>query len=380
MPPEIVINGRFLTQPMTGVQRFATQVTKAIDELIASGEYAALDGRIEVLAPRAARDFSLPHIPMRRCGLGSGYFWEQVELPLYARGRLLLNFCGLGPMVARNQIVVVHDATVRARPANFAPLFRVAYNFLIPRLCRRALRTATVSEFSRREIGKWYDVDVSTMAVCYVGADHISKIVADDSIIERLGLIGRRFFLGVGMGNNKNVETVVAALLKARLPDTLLVVTGARDPKINGPESKVSFDGLRLAGRVPDAELRALYDHALALVSPSHYEGFGLPPVEAMVCGCPAIISNTPAMVEICGDAALQCGVDDVDKLAQLMRVVHDDPTRRAAMIAAGRVRAARFTWHSTARILLDLCRQAGDARDYSPLGAPALPRPGATF
>jgi glycosyltransferase involved in cell wall biosynthesis len=367
MPPEIVINGRFLTQPMTGVQRFAIQVSRAIDELIGSGEYGALMGRIEILAPRTARDFALPHIPMRRCGIGGGYFWEQAELPFHARGRLLLNFCGLGPVVTHNQIVIVHDATVRARPENFAPLFRIAYNLAIPQLCRRSLRTATVSEFSRREIGKWYDIDVSNMAVCYEGADHISNVVPDHSIIDRLNLTGRKFFLGVGMGNNKNVETVAAALLKIALPDTLFVVTGTRVPKINGPDSQVSLSGLRPAGYVSDAELRALYDHALALVSPSHYEGFGLPPVEAMVCGCPAIISNTPAMVEICGDAALRCGADDVDELARLLRLLHDDPDRRAAMIAAGRTRASRFTWRSTARILLNLCLQAAGTQAHVP-------------
>jgi glycosyltransferase involved in cell wall biosynthesis len=359
--PEIVINGRFLTQPMTGVQRFATQVSRAIDELIGGGEFSALMGRVEILAPRAACDFTLPHIPMRRCGIGGGYFWEQAELPFYARGRLLLNFCGLGPVVTRNQIVVVHDATPRARPENFAKIFRVSYNLIVPRLCRRALGTATVSEFSRREIAKWYGVDTSAMTVCYVGADHISRIVPDNTIIERLGLTGRRFFLGVGMGNNKNVEAVAAAMVRANLSDTLLVVTGARDPKINGRESKVSFGGLRPAGRVSDAELRALYDHALALVLPSRYEGFGLPPVEAMVCGCPAIISNTPAMVEICGDAALQCGIDDIDELSRLLRLVHDDPERRAALIAAGRSRSARFTWEATARSLLGLAAVVGE-------------------
>jgi glycosyltransferase involved in cell wall biosynthesis len=359
--PEIVINGRFLTQPMTGVQRFATQVSRAIDELIGGGEFSALMGRVEILAPRAACDFTLPHIPMRRCGIGGGYFWEQAELPFYARGRLLLNFCGLGPVVTRNQIVVVHDATPRARPENFAKIFRVSYNLIVPRLCRRALGTATVSEFSRREIAKWYGVDTSAMTVCYVGADHIARIVPDNTIIERLGLTGRRFFLGVGMGNNKNVEAVAAAMVRANLSDTLLVVTGARDPKINGRESKVSFGGLRPAGRVSDAELRALYDHALALVLPSRYEGFGLPPVEAMVCGCPAIISNTPAMVEICGDAALQCGIDDIDELSRLLRLVHDDPERRAALIAAGRSRSARFTWEATARSLLGLAAVVGE-------------------
>jgi glycosyltransferase involved in cell wall biosynthesis len=358
--PRFIINGRFLTQPMTGVQRFATQVTTAIDSLIDSGEYAALDGQIEILAPPGARDLPLKHIPVRRCGLGGGYIWEQGELPLFARGGFILNFCGLGPVITRNQLVVVHDATVRARPENFTPLFCAAYGFLVPRLCRRSYCTATVSEFSRREIGKWFGVDVSDMRVCYVGADHISRVAPDNSVIDRLGLSGRKFFLGVGVGNNKNATTVISAMRKAAFPDTLLVLTGSRRSKVNGPEQDIDFDNVRGAGYVSDRELRALYEHALALVSPSHYEGFGLPPVEAMLLGCPAIISETPAMLEICGDAALHCGAEDVDGLAKLMHIVHDDSKWREALIDAGRKQAARYTWFSVARVLLELCARHG--------------------
>jgi glycosyltransferase involved in cell wall biosynthesis len=353
---KIVINGRFLTQRMVGVQRFAIEVTKVIDGLIESGEYAALKGRVEILAPPAARDFPLRHIPVRRCGVGGSYFWEQLVLPFYARGKLLLNFCSLGPVVTRDQIVVIHDATPKARPQNFTPLFCFLYNFLIPRLCRRALAIGTVSEFSRSELGKWYGADTRKITVCYVGADHISRIVPDHSIMERLGLKGRKFFLGVGAGNNKNAETVIAAMQKAGLHDTLLMVTGYRNAKVNGQEVKIDSDNLRPTGYVTDQQLRSLMEHALALVSPSRYEGFGLPPVEGMVVGCPAIVSNTPAMVEICGDAALHCDADDVEGLARLLRLVHDDPARRAELIAAGKARSARYTWEATARVLLGLC------------------------
>ena len=353
---KIVINGRFLTQRMVGVQRFAIEVTRVIDGLIESGEYAALKGRVEILAPPAARDFPLRHIPVRRCGIGGSYFWEQLVLPFYARGKLLLNFCSLGPVVTHDQIVVIHDATPKARPQNFTRLFCFLYNFLIPRLCKRARAIGTVSEFSRSELGKWYGADTGKITVCYVGADHISRIVPDHSIIERLGLKGRKFFLGVGAGNNKNAETVIAAMEKAGLNDTLLMITGYRNAKVNGQEVKVSSDNLRPTGYVTDEQLRSLMEHALALVSPSRYEGFGLPPVEGMVVGCPAIVSNTPAMVEICGDAALHCDADDIDGLARLLRAVHDDPARRAELIAAGHARAARYTWESTARVLLGLC------------------------
>ena len=356
MDQKIVINGRFLTQRMVGVQRFAIEVVKIIDGLIESGEYAALKGRVEILAPPAARDFPLRHIPVRRVGIGGSYFWEQLVLPLYARGSLLLNFCSLGPVVTRDQIVVIHDATPAARPQNFTRLFCFLYNFLIPRLCRRALAIGTVSEFSRSELGKWYGADTGKIKVCYVGADHISRIVPDHSVIERLALEGRKFFLGVGAGNNKNAETVIAAMNKAGLDDTWLMITGYRNAKVNGQEVKIESNNLHPTGYVTDEELRSLMEHALALVSPSRYEGFGLPPVEGMLVGCPAIVSNTPAMVEICGDAALHCDADDVDGLARLLRIVHDDPAKRTELIAAGRARAARYTWEATTRTLLGLC------------------------
>ena len=380
MPPTIAVNGRFLTQPMVGVQRFAIEVVKAIDGLIDDGEYASLDGRIELLAPPSAREFPLRHIPVRRCGVGGGYFWEQVEFPLHARGSLLLNLCILGPVAVRRQVVVVHDATVRARPSTFSWRFRAAYNFLIPQLCRRAACPVTVSEFSRREIGKWYGADVGRMPVCLEGGDHITAIDADHSIIERLGLAGRKYFLGVGIGKNKNLEAQVAAFHKAGLTDTLLVLTGLRYPRVSGSPENLHWDGVRNAGYVTDAELRALYEHALALVFPSYYEGFGLPPVEAMTCGCPVIISTQPALLEMCGDAALACNADDVDELARLMRLLHDDPSRRAAMTAAGRTRAMQFTWRSTARILLDLCMQIASNEAGVASANPALPQARASF
>jgi glycosyltransferase involved in cell wall biosynthesis len=359
--PMIAINGRFLTQRQSGVQRFAIETIKAIDALLDTSEYRALKGRIELLAPRNARALDLANIPLRRCGLVSGYLWEQIEFPLYAAGRLLLNLCMLGPVAVRRQLVVVHDATVKALPANFSWRFRAAYGFLIPRLCRRAALPITVSEFSRREIGKLYRVNTEAMPICAEGGDHITAVPADQTMLQRFGLGGRKFFLGVGVGSsNKNIETVLAAYSQAGLDDTLLVLTGKRDARVHGQLINVTSDGVRNVGFVTDSELRALYEHALALVFPSRYEGFGLPPLEAMTCGCPVIVSDQAALTEVTGDAALRCGIDDAAELARLMRLVHSDPAVRARLRTAGHERARRFTWSATARMLLDHCIRMG--------------------
>jgi glycosyltransferase involved in cell wall biosynthesis len=99
-----------------------------------------------------------------------------------------------------------------------------------------------------------------------------------------------------------------------------------------------------------------------------------------MTCGCPVIISEQPALVEMAGDAALHCNADDAEELAGLMRLVHDDPVRRAAMIEAGRARAARFTWPSTARILLDLCLKVSSTQEQFAAVKPALRQTGASI
>ena len=355
-PPRIAINGRFLTQRASGVQRFAMEAIKAIDALL-ERDYAALNGRIELLAPRRARDFPLKNIPLRRVGFFSGYVWEQIEFPLHAGGRLLLNLCMLGPLVTRHQLVVVHDATVRALPENFSARFRAAYRFLLPRLCRRADLVVTVSEFSRREIGKWYGADPAKIPVCFEGGDHITAVAADPTVLCRFDLVGRKFFLGVGVNSaNKNIATVVAAFRKAELGSAVLVLTGAKDIKVFGQIAQIHSDGVRMVGFVSDSELRALYEHALALVFPSFYEGFGLPPLEAMTCGCPVIISEQPALLEVCGDVALHCRADDAAQIMHYMQALHCDAGMRTRLAAAGKQRALHFTWESTARSLLDHC------------------------
>jgi len=357
----IAINGRFLTQRTSGVQRFASEAIKAIDALLDTDDYRALRGRIEIVAPPKARDFPLKNIPLRRCGWSNGYLWEQVEFPFHAAGALLLNLCMLGPIAVRRQLVVVHDATVKALPDNFSWRFGVAYSFLVPRLCRHAALVMTVTEFSRREIGRLYGVNTDAMPICSEGGDHILAVPANDSVIERLGLTGHNFLLGVGLTtSNKNLDVVLAAFTSAELDDTFLVLTGKHENWVFGKPSTVNATAVKSVGQVNDAELRALYEHALALVFPSRYEGFGLPPIEAMMCGCPVIISDQPALVEVSGEAALSCGMDDVAGLAQLMRDLHSDAALRARLAAAGRAHAAKFTWAATARRLLDRCIEVG--------------------
>lgn len=360
---KVFINGRFLTQRQTGVQRMALETVRALDGLLATEAGRGLE--VTLLVPRGATVPPFRHIAVRKGGVFSGgYGWEQLDLPCLALGGVLLNLCNLAPVAKHRQVVVVHDATPRVMPQAFSRSFRLAYRVLVPLLGIVAARLVTISEFSRREITRWYGIPAKRLAICAEGGEHILRQPADRGVLEKNGLEGRRFFLAVGVGSrNKNTELVAAAFERAGLADVDLVMTGARERRVHREAEDRSFASkvVHYVGHVSDAELRALYEHALALVYPSRYEGFGLPPLEAMTCGCPVVISDQAALLEIAGDseAVLVTGMDDVEGLAGKMARLAQDSDLRQRLSERGRAHAARFTWENTAAGLLKLCREA---------------------
>jgi glycosyltransferase involved in cell wall biosynthesis len=339
----------------------ALETVRAIDGLL--GAEAGRGLEVTLLAPRGATVPAFGHIAVRRAGvLKGGYGWEQFDLPRLARGGVLLNLCNLGPVIKRRQVVVVHDATPRVMPQAFSRTFRLTYRVLVPLLGIVAARLVTISEFSRREIAQWYGIPGERLAICAEGGEHILRQPADRGVLQKNGLEGRRFFLAVGVGSrNKNTELVAAAFERAGLSDVHLVMTGMRERRVHQGADDRTFasDVVHYVGHVSDAELRALYEHALALVYPSRYEGFGLPPLEAMTCGCPVVISDQPALLEIAGNsgAALVTGMDDVEGLARKLVRLAEDADLRGRLSECGRAHAARFTWENTAAGLLKLCR-----------------------
>jgi glycosyltransferase involved in cell wall biosynthesis len=359
----VFINGRFLTQRQTGVQRMALETVRAIDGVL--GSAAGQELEVTLLAPRHAIVPAFERVAVRKTGLFErGYAWEQLDLPRLTLGGVLLNLCNLGPLLKHRQVVVVHDATPRVMPRAFSLSFRLMYRVLIPVLGVVSARMATISEFSRREIAEWYGIPASRQSVCAEGGEHILRQQADPDVLQKHGLTGRRFFLAVGVGSrNKNTELVAKAFEHAGLADVHLVMTGARDRRVHLGADDKAFESevVHYVGHVTDAELRALYENALALVYPSRYEGFGLPPLEAMTCGCPVVISDQPALLEIAGksEAALVTGMDDVEGLSALLTRLARDAVLRRDLSERGRAHAARFTWRHTAERLLDLCREA---------------------
>jgi glycosyltransferase involved in cell wall biosynthesis len=187
------------------------------------------------------------------------------------------------------------------------------------------------------------------------GGEHILREPADVSVIDKFKLSGRRFVLALGSSSpNKNLSAIVKAMHLLEDPDLLLVAAGGGNSRIFA-EARVSDPRLISTGYVTDAQIRALFEHASCFVFPSFYEGFGLPPLEAMNCGCPVVVSDRASLPEVCSTAALYCDPADPGTIAAQLRKVLGSDAAREDLRAAGRERAAHFSWDRAARQFNDI-------------------------
>jgi glycosyltransferase involved in cell wall biosynthesis len=366
-----VVNGKFTSQRVTGVQRVAYELLRAV-QLV-----GAASGDIELVVPGNAKEPGASLGRRRTVPWFKGQLWEQISLPIATRGELLISLCNSGPLISRRHVVMVHDMAVYDTPHTFSKLFRMAYRLKLSVLLRRAPTVLTVSAFSKSRICSLLDVDEVRVRVVRPGADHFARIESDASIIERLKLGATRYCVIVGsLDPRKNLRRVLAAIERlGHLEHVKFVVAGGANSRVFAA-TRVREPNARAAivraGYVSDGELKALYEHAACLVFPSLYEGFGMPPLEAMFCGCPAIVSTHPAIVEACGDAAVYCDPSSVDDIAEKIHAMMTDETLRQLYRIKGLHHARSCRWEGAARELMRILK--GDVYEAQTVRAVRLP------
>jgi glycosyltransferase involved in cell wall biosynthesis len=365
----IAVNGRFLADRMTGVQRYAFELTRALVAALAQ-----LGRGLVVLAPGGALDArasQLPVVPGR--SRLRGYAWEQLELPRMIRragGALLWSPANVGPLLVRQQVLTIHDAAVFAHPEWFDRRFALANRLFLPRLAHRVRHVVTDSWFSARELTRHSVVPPDRITVIPAGASHLGPTdAADPNDPPRPGPEGRYVLSVCSLEPRKNLARLLAAWAVARasaeLADVTLVIVGAaewlfRDTRFPG----AATPGIRLAGYVSDEELGRYYRDAEAVVYVPLYEGFGLPPLEAMAAHVPVLASDIPALREVCGAAALYRSPWSVPEIADGLREIIVNTSLRARLRELGDARRAELTWDRAAEQLAALLEQlAGSPR-----------------
>ena len=354
MSPPLFLNGRFLSQSVSGVQRFSLEITAAIDRLIGCGEWP----ETTILTPRST-DVARPRyerLQQRQVGRTQGHVWEQTELPIAARGGVLLSLGNTAPLLAgKRQVVVIHDAGVFDTPESYSLRFRSWYKGLQHGLVRAGATVITVSAFSRERIVARLGLDPARVAVMYEGADHILRVRPDPGTLQRHGLQTGRFALVVSNRvAHKNINVLFEAAAALAQRGMVIAVAGGSNADVFQGIGGPGFAERRL-GRVTDGELRTLYENAACLLFPSRYEGFGLPPVEAMACGCPVLAAGGNAVQEVCGESALYFDSDNPRTIVTMLERLLGEPALAATLRARGRSRTAGLSWDASARVLRDV-------------------------
>jgi glycosyltransferase involved in cell wall biosynthesis len=255
---------------------------------------------------------------------------------------------------------MVYDMAVYDVPQAFSRKFVLWYRLCFSILPRMEPTILTVSTFSKRRICHHLKIDESRVTVVTPGADHLDRVVSNPAITKRLGLKKDAYCVVVGsLDPRKNLQRVLEAIDQlGHLQGVQFVVVGGKNPRIFNSEPiehAAHSKQVLWAGFVSDGELKALYENAGCLVFPSLYEGFGLPPLEAMYCGCPVIASSRTSIPEACGDAALYCDASSAENIAEKVSMMMTDEGLRQHYRTKGLDHAREYRWERSAQRLLEI-------------------------
>lgn len=367
----VCVNGRFLTQSTSGVQRFCRELLAAVDKHLHEHPASAQGLAWELWVPEGARDLpTYQAIRLRQFEDKPGHAWDQLLRRHAAPDDILVNLANGGPVLRGRSLSVIHDAAVYRTPANFTRAYAF-FHRMLGRMVAWRSRVCTVSEFSRAELAEVLGLRRQDIAVIHNGGEHLGRVSPDDSVVERLGLRDRGFFLFIGSpAPNKNLQTAIKAFADVRLKDWPFVIVGSLDLSVFGAASSELPPNVRTTGRLTDEEVAGLLRQARALVFPSLYEGFGIPPLEAMLAGCPVLASDIAPVREVCGQAAWFFDPRDAGALATLvLRATHDD-AGLGGLTALGLARATHFTWGRSAQVLLDVVGQVARSAPFTQTAA----------
>jgi glycosyltransferase involved in cell wall biosynthesis len=358
-PLSIALDATLWDEPTTGIGLYTRKLAGALQE--EGARVRRLGARQSGENPRGDRSRTAYSLGKLANVLST------LDEPLF---HALANF-NLPPVRVRGKrlVLTVHDLIPELLPQTVSLAFRWQFRLWLARSVRLADAIICVSRRTREDLAARFQVDPGKLKVIYHGIDHVDAVAPPDvttaAFVKSLALPQSYVLYAGALDARKNVEVLLAAALrlKARSKPVTLVLagqnwygSGALATLINRAQN----DGadIRSLGYQPEPVFYHLIRHASVFAYPSRYEGFGLPPLEAMRLGVPVAISTAGALPEVCGEAAVQVPTDDVDGWAAAIERLLKSPEERRERVTQGRARAAQFTWREAARRTLDTYRE----------------------
>jgi glycosyltransferase involved in cell wall biosynthesis len=351
----VYVNGRFLGHKMDGIGRFSLEICKQLKRL-------NLDFKIVI--PKGLDYKNEFGFEIIEYGNLKSHFWEQIDLLRFLKSNgslLLLNLSGLGPLFYKNQIITIHDLSFYENKKWFSKVYTLFYSLTTPILARSALKILTVSNFSKREIIKHLKIDAEKIEVIYNAvANDLNKGVENGTGSSTVGsILDSKYILAVSsIDPRKNLQCLIDAFLALQLEDCKLVLVGKTSNHFNVTLQSNS-DNIIFTGFVSDADLYNLYKKCEFFIYPSLYEGFGIPPLEAMINGCAVIVSDIPSLKEVCSDAALYVDPYDVESVKNGMLKIISDSKLKAALKSKGSLRSSFFKWEKSGEKVYEIIKNS---------------------
>lgn len=322
MIPEVVVNARFLSRRVSGVERHGREILSLI------GDRCRLVGT--------------------RSNGWRGHVWEQLTLPLTLSSRSVLwSPANTGPLLLSNQALTVHDLSPLEHPGWFRKSFAVWYRLLLPLLVRRVRVIFTPSVYVKEKISRRFK-----MNRILVTPNGVDRSFFHPSARQAKYALPRNYILFVGtLEPRKNLHGLLRAWEQVReeFREFWLIIAGTHGNVFEAPDLPPDMQRVRFLGYVEDEHLPGLYAGATAFVLPSFDEGFGLPALEAMACGAPVIVSDGGALAETVGEAGVIFQLADAQGISSALRECLAEDRLRCSMKERGLARAELFTWQKSA-------------------------------
>lgn len=344
MSMSYAINGKFVGEPLGGIQRYASEILYELDPMVG-------DLDLQLIVPEGLDAPVYRNIEVVHYGTHGGIRWEQRDFGRYLKktGRSGVNLCNTMPLSERDGLIVIHDVSYKVNPQFFTGARNRASRIWHCKQYAHAVKSAaqivTVSEFSRDEIRRTYHTENREIPVIYNAWQHMDRVEGEPALEKYDLRNGSYFFTLSSLAPNKNTAWIIET---ARLmPEAKFVIAGssALTEAFSDAPANVLFPG-----RVSDGEAKSLMAQCRAFLFPTFYEGFGIPPLEALACGAPQIvISDTPCMHEIFGDAATYINPDAPASIA----CAPMGESERDAILS-------RYSWKASAVKLRSLLRDMG--------------------